>query len=30
MISLLLYAYTSTEIYQMEIIFNLFGDRIGF
>ena len=30
MLSLLLYAYTSTELLQMEIVFNLFGDRIGF
>ena len=30
MYSLFNYLCSSTEIYQMEIIFNLFGDRIGF
>ena len=30
MFNILLYVYTSTELLQMEIVFSLFGDRIGF
>lgn len=30
MYSLFMYLYTNTEILQMEIVFNLFGDKIGF
>lgn len=30
MYSLFMYLYTNTELLQMEIVFNLFGDKIGF